>query len=91
MREIYDKVVLFSPIIMNMMYLSPSLRREFLDEILLKTFPDYKKILIDYKKILTSRNKILKNIREKKSDISELEFWDNKFINLSTIIYNYRF
>jgi len=73
------------------MYLSPSLRRDFLDEILLKTFPDYKKILNNYKKILISRNKILKNIRENKSEISELDFWDSKFIILATIIYNYKF
>ena len=90
-KSIYDKVVLFSPIIMNIMYLSPSLRRDFLDEILIKTFDEYKKILTDYKKILISRNKILKNIREKKSEITELDFWNNKFIYLASIIYNYRF
>ncbi len=89
--EYSDKVVSFSPIIMNMMYLSPNLRRDFLDEILIKTFTDYKKILSDYKKILISRNKILKNIKENKSKKVELEFWDKKFINISTIIYNYRF
>jgi len=90
-KDLTDKIVLFSPIIMNMMYLSPSLRRDFLDEILFKTFNDYKKIYNDYKKILISRNRVLKNIREKKSEKYELDFWDNKFINLSTIIYNYRF
>jgi recombinational DNA repair ATPase RecF len=76
---------------MNMMYLSPSLRRDFLDEILLKTFLEYKNLLNDYKKILISRNKVLKNIKEQKSNIDELEFWNNKFINIATIIYNYRF
>jgi len=76
---------------MNIMYLSPNLRREFLDEILLKTFNDYKIILSDYKKILISRNRVLKNIKEKKSEISELDFWNNKFINFATKIYNYRF
>ena len=91
MLEITSKVVIFSPIVMNIMYLSPSLRRDFLDEILSKTFTNYKKILSEYKKILISRNKILKNIRENKSDISEIDFWDEKFIIKATQIYNYRF
>jgi recombinational DNA repair ATPase RecF len=49
---------------MNMMYLSPNLRREFLDEILSKTFEEYSNYLKKYKNILISRNKLLKNIRE---------------------------
>jgi recombinational DNA repair ATPase RecF len=49
---------------MNLLYLSPSIRRDFLDEILINSFDDYKKILENYKKILVSRNKILKNIKE---------------------------
>ena len=89
--EVTDNVVFFSPIIMNMMYLSPTLRREFLDETLSKTFPEYKKLQSEYKKILISRNKLLKNIRDKKSDKSEIEFWNKKFILKATQIYNYRF
>lgn len=89
--EFSDKVVFFSPIIMNMMYLSPSLRRDFLDEILMKSFHEYKKILNNYKKILISRNKVLKNIRDWKSKKSEIEFWDEHFIEISSAIYNYRF
>ena len=84
-------IVSFSPIIMNMMYLSPSLRRDFLDEILSKSFLEYNSYLKEYKKILISRNKVLKNIRDWKSKKSEIEFWDKKFIELSKVIYNYRF
>lgn len=91
LTEVSDKVVFFSPIIMNMMYLSPSLRRDFLDETLSKTFTEYKKLQSEYKKILISRNKLLKNIRDKKSKKSEIEFWDKKFILKATQIYNYRF
>lgn len=84
-------IVSFSPIIMNMMYLSPSLRREFLDEIIIKTFPEYSDFSKKYKNILISRNKILKNIREWKSEKSEIDFWNKKFIEISKIIYNFRF
>jgi len=76
---------------MNIMYLSPSLRRDFLDEILSKTFENYRILLSEYKKILISRNKLLKNIRENKSGKSEIGFWDNKFALKASHIYNYRF
>jgi recombinational DNA repair ATPase RecF len=49
---------------MNLLYLSPSIRRDFLDEILINTFDDYEKLNQQYKKILISRNKILKNIKD---------------------------
>lgn len=89
--EVSDKLVFFSPIIMNMMYLSPNLRRDFLDEILIKSFSEYKKILNNYKKILISRNKVLKNIKDWRSKKTEIEFWDETFIENASIVYNYRF
>jgi DNA replication and repair protein RecF len=73
------------------MYLSPSLRRDFLDNILLNTFDKYEKILKEYKNILKSRNKTLKAINEGKAKEEELNFWDDKFIFISKIIYNFRF
>jgi recombinational DNA repair ATPase RecF len=49
---------------MNMMYLSPSYRRDFLDDILSTSFPLYDKINKDYKNIVKNRNKLLKSIKE---------------------------
>ncbi|PZM85057.1 hypothetical protein DLH72_02270 [Candidatus Gracilibacteria bacterium] len=83
--------VIFSPIVMNMMYLSPTLRREFLDEVLKSSFYDYEVLLKDYKKILKSRNSCLKAIYEGKASKEEIFFWDKKFIEISEKIYNYRF
>ncbi len=85
-----NKTVIFTPITMNMMYLSPSLRRDFLDQILLNTFDLYSKVLKEYKNILKSRNKTLKAINEWKININELDFWDKKFIYICEIVYNYR-
>lgn len=85
------KCVIFSPIIMNMMYLSPSLRRDFLDNLLKNSFDSYEKLLVQYKKVVKHRNKILKNIKDWKSSKEEIEFWDDKFIELATEIYKYRF
>ena len=91
LSHIINKVVFFSPIVMNIMYLSPNLRRNFLDEILSSSFEEYKNIMSEYKKILISRNKVLKNIRENKSSKSEIEFWNKSFSIKASQLYNYRF
>lgn len=88
--EISLKSVIFSPTTMNMFFLWPNLRREFLDNILLSSFPEYEKILKDYKKSLLNRNKVLKNISLEKSKISEIKFWDEDFIKHCIKVYEYR-
>jgi len=90
-NSISNKSVIFSPIIMNMMYLSPNLRRDFLDNILKSSFENYDKLLLNYKKIIKHRNKTLKSINEWKASKEDIIFWDNKFINDATEIYKYRF
>ncbi len=89
--DLTHKCVVFSPIIMNIMYLSPSLRRDFLDNILKNSFEPYSKLLSKYKKIIKHRNKTLKNIKEWKINKTEIDFWNNKFIELASEIYKYRF
>jgi len=48
------------------------------------------KDLQKYKKIVQHRNKVLKNISDQKSSVSELEFWNEKFISSALEIYKYR-
>ncbi len=83
----YPHVVVFHPLVMNMMYLWPSERRDFIDGVLSQACEWYKKSLSEYKRILTNRNKILKNIFEKKSQVQELSFWNQEFIRVATEIY----
>lgn len=83
--------VIFSPIMMNMIYLSPSLRRDFLDDTLKSSYSEYENLLKNYRKILKSRNSILKAIHEKRVWEKEIEFWDKKFIDVASEVYNYRF
>lgn len=83
--------VIFSPIMMNMMYLSPSLRRDFLDEALKSSYPEYEKLLQNYKKIVKSRNSTLKAIYNKKATKKDLEYWNNSFLDSASLIYEYRF
>ncbi len=42
------RAVLFSPMEMNILYLGPSLRRDFLDEAILLTYPEFSKIKREY-------------------------------------------
>lgn len=90
LRLAYPHVISFHPMIMNLMYLGPSHRRDFLDNILVSSFPEYRNILAKYKKVLTSRNRVLKNISLEKSEISEIDFWNDTFIDLAVKIYKYR-
>lgn len=83
--------VIFSPIMMNMMYLSPSLRRDFIDEALISSYPEYEKIIREYKKIVKSRNSTLKAIYNKKAEKKDIIFWDEAFIKSACEVYSYKF
>jgi len=80
----------FSPISMNLFYLGPKYRRDFLDDILKNTYSEYTHISKEYEKILKHRNKMLKNISEGKSKIEEIYFWNEQFIKSAVEVYEYR-
>lgn len=82
--------VFFSPAEINIMYLGPSMRRDFLDEVCLLFDPTFLKIKTDYSKILRNRNKLLKNINEWKALKSDLKFWNDAFISKATAYYIHR-
>lgn len=84
------KICYFSPLEMNLFYLGPKTRRDFLDNILKNIFPEYDTLLKDYEKIVKNRNKVLKNIFEEKSKKTEIDFWDNALIQKAKKIYEYR-
>lgn len=90
LKKTYNCVV-FSSMFMNMMYLWPSLRRDFLDDGLKTSFFEYENLLKDYKKILKSRNSFLKAINEWKAKEEDIKFWDEKFVEKAVEIYNFRF
>lgn len=73
------RAIFFSPLEMNILYLGPALRRDFLDEILLLSYPAFIKIRRDYSTVLRNRNAVLKNIREGIASRSDLDAWDRLF------------
>lgn len=89
-RECMPHVIYFHPLHMNLLYGSPSMRRDYLDSLLGNIYFEYKKILTQYKKILTGRNKVLKNISLGLSEKNELSFWDTQFIESASQVYAYR-
>jgi len=84
------KIVYFSQTQMNLFYLWPKIRRDFLDDILKNVFFDYGKIFSDYEKIVRNRNKVLKNIFLEKSNKKEIDFWNEEMVKSAKKIYIYR-
>ena len=90
LNKFSSKTIIFSPVTMNLFYLSPNLRRKFLDNIIENSFDDYKIYYKKFENILKQRNKLLKAIKEKKEKIESLNFWDWELIKSIIIIYKYR-
>lgn len=91
--------VLFQPEDLNILYLSPHLRRRYLDVILSQTEKKYLRALTKYNKILKQRNALLKEIKialldedGKKAGIlkDDLAVWTEEIIQYAAIITEYR-
>lgn len=62
------------------------LRRRYLNVVLAQVSRKYREALFDYEKALAERNALLKAIREKRSNVSELVFWDAELIRSGVIL-----
>jgi DNA replication and repair protein RecF len=79
--------VLFSPQDLEIIIESPSLRRNFLDEVLEQTDRNYRVAFIAYSKALRQRNALLEVARETGSrNEKQMEYWDNLVIENGNII-----
>ena len=84
------KTVIFHPEDIRLINGSPGRRREFLDEIFLQTEWRYVQALSQYNRALKHRNELLDQVREGKSNKSELFFWDQAIIKNAGIIHDFR-
>lgn len=83
--------VLFSPQDLDIIIDSPSLRRNFLDEVLEQVDREYRIASIAYVKALRQRNALLETTRETGiRNEKQFEYWDNLVIENGTIISNKR-
>ncbi|MBL07396.1 MAG: hypothetical protein CL773_06060 [Chloroflexi bacterium] len=65
----------------------PLVRRKYLNILLSQINNDHVKNLQRYQKVLYQRNSLLKNIKDGKSNKSEIEFWDNRLAEEASKIF----
>ncbi|HUD09228.1 MAG TPA: DNA replication and repair protein RecF [Patescibacteria group bacterium] len=79
--------VLFSPQDLEIIIESPSLRRNFLDEVLEQTDRNYRVATTSYAKALRQRNALLEMVQETgRRNEKQFEYWDNLVIENGNII-----
>ena len=74
------RAVLFSPEDLDLVTDSPSLRRQYLNSVLVQTDREYRRNLLSYERGLRQRNKLLDLIGEGRAGRSQLLFWNQLLI-----------
>lgn len=81
-EHVGHRAVFFSNQELNVVYLEPQLRRDFLDEHLDLADSDFSTLRADYGKVVRSRNKLLAMVAEGRADPADLDFWDRQVAEL---------
>ncbi len=84
------KTVLFAPQDLELITDGPSLRRNFLDNVLCITDREYRRSLLSYEKGVRQRNRLLMQIRDNGASRSGLLFWNQLLIKNGDAISNAR-
>ncbi len=79
-------IVSFAPEDLNLLLLSPNLRRRYLDILLSQVSRKYLLALNAYSKALKNRNALLARIAENLAKEEELEFWDEELAKHGSLI-----
>jgi DNA replication and repair protein RecF len=74
------RAVLFWPEHLELVTDSPSLRRKYLDGVLVQVDREYRRNLMSYERGLRQRNRLLDLINEGKAHRHQLQFWDQLLI-----------
>ena len=74
------RAVLFWPEHLELITDSPSLRRKYLDSVLVQVDREYRRNLISYERGLRQRNRLLNLINEGKANSHQLGFWNQLLI-----------
>lgn len=78
--------VLFWPEDLSLVINSPSVRREYLNRVLVQVDREYRRSLSQYEKGVRQRNKLLFFIHEGSADRSQLPYWNNLLIQTGQYI-----
>lgn len=80
-------VVSFSPLDLEIIIGTPSIRRNFLDEVLEQIDFDYRVSLTEYIKGIRQRNSLLELTRKTgQRDVKQFEYWDNLVIRHGNVV-----
>jgi len=80
-------VVSFSPFDLGIIIGTPSIRRNFLDEVLEQIDFDYRVAIVEYEKGIRQRNSLLELTRKQlHRDLKQFEYWDNLVVKYGSII-----
>ena len=82
--------VLFLPQMTRILEGSPDERRRYLNIMLSQSVPGYAKALSEQKQILTRRNALLKLLAERRTDPSQLDYWDAMLAERSAVLIRHR-
>jgi len=85
----YITSVLFAPEDLALVRGEPAGRRRFLDQLLVQLVPRFAGVLADYDRVLRQRNTLLKSARGARvadGQLSTLELWDERLIDLGSEI-----
>ncbi len=80
------RAVLFSPTDLKLVTESPSVRREYLNTVLVQIDREYRRNLQSYERGLRQRNSLLDRIHEGDATRSQLFFWDQLLIKTGSYI-----
>ena len=89
----YFSSVLFAPEDLALVRGEPSVRRRFLDQLLVQRNPRFSGIFADYDRVLRQRNSLLKSARSsgvREGQLSTLDIWDERLISLGSEIIDAR-
>jgi len=79
--------VIFLPYMTRIIEGGPEERRRYLNLALAQVVPGYAKALSEYMQTLNQRNALLKQIAERNSDISQLNYWDDLLAEKGSFIH----
>lgn len=84
------KVVFFNPEDLNILYLGPELRRQYLDILNIQSNKEYLLALKKFKRIKEQRNALLNLIKDNKENKKDLEIWDKQIVENGIILWKER-
>jgi len=71
------RAVMFTPQDLNMVMLSPQLRRRAINILISQIDREYLRSLSQYQLVLKQRNRLLEHLRDGQGDTTQLDYWDD--------------